>query len=383
MTWAPQQTGRTDLPGMPAMAQAYARWANAHGGIDGRRLRVLTCNVHDDYEGAAHCASRAVDEGAVAVVGSYSHFGSAFMWTLEGAGIPYIGGYGVTEEELSSPLSYPVNGGLPALVAGNGRQLAAGGCDRVALVRPDDVGGDTLPPLLDAGLRQGGAAGAAPAADVRALAEATEYRVPARQALRAASGGPGRGCVTAVMGGRTDTFFDSFRRLEGSDGVVAASVLGSVGQSLVDRTGGAAGPLEGAYATGWYPVGDDPRWKQLRQVVRQYAFGDDRIDTGDPAVQTTWIAYSVLKAALESLGEDAAVTPHALRHVLNTGPAIRTGGLTPPLRWHFDDLLGAEGASRVVNTKVTYQRVRDGRLVAVHDGFVDVGRTLGGAGHGR
>ena len=34
----------TNLPGMPAMAKAYARWANASGGINGHELRVLTCN---------------------------------------------------------------------------------------------------------------------------------------------------------------------------------------------------------------------------------------------------------------------------------------------------------------------------------------------------
>ncbi|BFO22444.1 hypothetical protein SHKM778_88320 [Streptomyces sp. KM77-8] len=41
--------------------------------------------------------------GAVAVVGSYSQYADSFMPALEGAGIPYIGGYGVTNNEFTSP----------------------------------------------------------------------------------------------------------------------------------------------------------------------------------------------------------------------------------------------------------------------------------------
>ena len=42
MTWAPDQTRATNMPGMPARAKASARWDTAHGGINGRRLEVLT-----------------------------------------------------------------------------------------------------------------------------------------------------------------------------------------------------------------------------------------------------------------------------------------------------------------------------------------------------
>ena len=145
MTWAPDGTNATNKPGMPAMAKAFAGWVNAAGGIDGHKLRVLTCNERNDSVAAANCARRAVDENVVAVVGSYSQCGQQFMSPLEAAGIPFLGGYGVSDEEFSSFASYPVNGGQAALLAGNGRQLARN-CDRTALVRPDTIAGDDLPP---------------------------------------------------------------------------------------------------------------------------------------------------------------------------------------------------------------------------------------------
>ncbi|MFE3327768.1 ABC transporter substrate-binding protein [Streptomyces sp. NPDC059176] len=371
MTFAPEESRATNMPGMPAMAQAYAKYVNAHGGIDGHELRVLTCNEHNTTSGAAACSRQAVDEGAVAVVGSYSQNGRAFMAPLEAAGIPYIGGYGVSEEEFTSYLSYPVNGGQAALLAGNGRQLADN-CRKVSLVRPDTVTGDGLPALLDAGLASGKGRSSS---DVKATEDATEYGEPAARA-RSKAGAEG-GCVTAVLGERTATFFDSFRRLpEDGREVRISSVLSSVGQPLIDRTGGAGGPFEGAYMTGWYPYAGDPRWGTMRQVIREYAFGDDRIDPADAGVQTTWIAYTVLKKAIESLDRDA-ISANALAHTLDTGVRVETGGLTPTLSWRFEDMLGAPGFPRVVNPNVTFQVVRSGRLVAQKPGFVDVSQIMG------
>ncbi|MDT3399318.1 ABC transporter substrate-binding protein [Streptomyces sp. B1866] len=502
MTWAPEDTSATNMPGMPAMARAFARWVNDTGGIHGRKLRVLTCNEHNDSVQAATCARRAAAEKAVAVVGSYSQHGSSFMAPLEIKGIPYIGGYGLSEEEFSSPYSYPVNGGQAALFAGNGRQLASI-CEQVALVRPDTIAGDELPDLLNAGLTAGGGR---PATDVRAPEDASDYTAQAREALKgvgartgagtgtgadgvgastpdpaatgadgspapttgtdatpaASTGSPGtdtagtsgstagdygttasptagtdpstgpadtaattgtsgagtsgaesggtgtsagttgtgggatsatsaevasstgaarRGgksgsCVTAVLGMRTSTFFDSFRRVhEKEPKVRIASVLGSVRQALVDSTGGADSALEGAYATGWYPAADDPRWRPMNEVISKYAFNDNAIDPADPGTQTTWIAYTALRSVLLSLkpGDISATT---VRRALDNGYSVNTGGLTPTLRWADGDMLAVSSYSRITNADVTYQEVRDGRLVATRQGFVDVTDTL-------
>lgn len=186
--------------------------------------------------------------------------------------------------------------------------------------------------------------------------------------------------MTATLGERTDTFFDSFRRLQPAGSKVRiASVLGSAGQALVDRTGGRSGPLEGAYLTGWYPVASDPRWNPMRKVINDHAFGDNRIDPADPGVQTTWIAYTVLRSVIEELGEQGTdeITAQAVQQTLDRGDrAVDTGGLTPKLRWRSGDMLAVPDFPRTVNGLVTYQAVRDGRLVAAKQGFVDVTRTL-------
>ncbi|MFI8088423.1 ABC transporter substrate-binding protein [Streptomyces sp. NPDC086080] len=372
MTWAPEDTGATDKPGMPAFAEAYARWINSRGGIDGRRLSVLTCNEQNDATAAARCARRAVEEKAVAVVGSYSQHADTFLPTLETAGIPYIGGYGITNDEFTSPLSYPVNGGQPALLAGLGRTLADS-CGPVALIRPDTIAGDQLPPLLDSGLKAGGhdAVG-----DQRAAEAATSYEGQTKQALEhAAADAEEPGCVVPALGDRTGTFMDSFRRARGDyPEVRTATVLGSVDQSAIDASGGASGPYEGSYVTGWYPAASDARWDAMKEVIKEEAFGDNRIDAADAGVQTTWIAYTVFRQVVESL--DGEVTADTVSGALDGGLKVTTGDLTPTLRWRFQDELAAVGFPRLVNANVTLQVVEKGRLVAAREGFTDVTQTL-------
>ncbi|GAA4598983.1 ABC transporter substrate-binding protein [Streptomyces violaceoruber] len=373
MTWAPQDTGATNKPGMPALARAYARSINAQGGLAGRKLNVLTCNDHNDSVAAAKCARRAVKENAVAVVGSYSQYADSFFPVLEGARIPYIGGYGLTNTEFTSPLSYPVNGGQPALLAGLGTALA-GSCGPVTLVRPDTIAGDQLSALLDSGLASGGHERSH---DQRAAEDATAYDDQAERALARDGGGPAEpGCVVPVLGDRTGTFMDSFRRARGDRADVrTATVLGSVDQTTINASGGASGPYEGAYVTGWYPAVSDPAWDGLKRLIKDQAFGDNDVDPADAGVQTTWIAYTVLKQVVESLG-DGEVSSDTVRRALDDGPEVGTGGLTPGLRWTFADKLASVGFPRLVNADVTLQVVREGRLVSARDGAVDTTRTL-------
>ncbi|WP_327219879.1 ABC transporter substrate-binding protein [Streptomyces cyaneofuscatus] len=375
MTWAPDQVDDADavtMPGVPAMAKTYARWINERGGIDGRELRVITCDERDTAAGAERCARQAVDREVAAVVGSYSRHGQSAIPVLESGGIPYIGGYGASDEEFRSYLSYPVNGGQSALLAGHGRQLA-GGCERVSLVRPDSLGGARMPQLLNTGLL---AAKRPESTDILAPENATSYDEQATKALRRRADGS---CVAAVLGSRTETFFDSFRRLEpAGERVSISSVLGSVSQPLIDRTGGRTSPFEGAFVTGWYPDAGDARWNGMREVIREHAFGDNSIDPDDTGVQTTWIAYTVLKAVVEAIDDDT-VTANKVTSALNRGTEVDTGGLTPVLRWRFKDLLGTSPYPRIVNADVTFQVVREGRLIAQKKGFVDVAEALSDA----
>ena len=370
MTWAPTGTNATNMPGMPAMAKAIEAYVNDQGGLDGRKLKVLTCNERNDAVAVTDCAQQAADAKAVAVVGSYSQEGSSFISALEADDIPYIGGYGITEDEYQSVMSFPINGGLPALLAGSGLQLAQT-CKRVTLVRPDSITGDQFPIFLDQGLRT---AGRQPVRDLLTKDDANDYTGIAAQAVgddRSSS------CVSAVLGDHTSTFFDALRRSgDQQPRVQLSSVIGSVQQAVVDASGGPQSPLEGARITDWYPPASDPRWDEMKSVVKKYAFGDDAIDVADPGAQTTWIAYEVFTKVVRAMGAKADIDADSLQKALNSTSKLSTGGLTPDLGWTDADMLGVPEHPRMVNTKVVYQVVRDGRLVQARPGFVDLTKTL-------
>ncbi|WP_035798687.1 ABC transporter substrate-binding protein [Kitasatospora mediocidica] len=370
MTWSPSDTGTADRPGMTELAQAIGRGIDDQGGLAGHQIKVLTCNEHNTADGATACAKQAVDANVVAVIGSYSQFGDSFMPALEGAGIPYLGGYGLSSPEFTSPVSYPVDGGLPALVAGSGRQLVAAGCHGVSLIRPDTPAGDGLVGVLAGALKPAGVK----LLDVPAQEKSTDYTGTAQKAIGDDRAG---NCVTAALSPvPTQTLLDSFRRMPHTD-TRLASVVGSVQQSVVDSTGGDGGPLGGAYVTGWYPPESSTVWAPLRTTLLKYADGQAQVDDADPGVQTTWVAYQVFQQAIDKLSGQP-VTPKALRGVLDSGDQFTTGGATPPLNWGLTNMLASASAPRLVNTSVTFQQVQGGRLVAQQPGFVDVRWVLTG-----
>ncbi|MGW2373839.1 ABC transporter substrate-binding protein [Kitasatospora sp. NPDC001683] len=371
MTWAPSGTGAADRPGMTALAESIGRDVNLKGGLNGHRLHVITCNEHNTADGAKDCAQQAVDAKAVAVIGSYSQWGDAFMPVLERAGIPLIGGYGLSQPEFSSPLSYPVDGGMPALIAGSGRQLVEAGCKSVALIRPDTPAGDNLLGYLGNALKPAGMK----LLDVKAPEQSSDYTQVARKAI--GKDEPGN-CVTSAMAAEpTGNLLDAYRRLTPKNTRIA-SVIGSVQQSVVDSTGGDSGPLAGAFVTGWYPPESAKIWDGLRSVVRSDTTGGRTIDVSDPGVQTTWVAYEVFRVVVEKLSAAGKpVDAKSIAALLDSGEGIDVG-LTPPLNWGTTNMLPSTESPRLVNTWITYQVVRNGRMTLQQPGFVDVRWVLTG-----
>jgi ABC-type branched-subunit amino acid transport system substrate-binding protein len=366
MTWAPENTAVGGQPGVTALAEAIGKLVNDDGGLQGHPLQVLTCNEHGTATGAADCANKAVSENVVAVVGSYSENAETFMPVLETHGIPYIGGFGLSPEEFTSPMSYPVNGGYQALLAGNGEQLVQSGCRRVAVVSPDTLDGDNMLNFLNVGL----ATGHIDAVQVPAVPGGTDYTTQAAEAIGADLP---HSCVTTTLDpASTATFFDDYRRLAPRH-TQLSSVIGSFQQSLVDSTGGAEGPLRAALATSWYPPDSSPVWDALHAAVTKYAFTDNRINPADPGEQTTWIAYEVLRKAADSV--KGPITATAIRTYLDFCAPIVTGQ-TPPLAWRNTDMLALASAPRLVNTEVSFLQVRNGQLAEAGKGPVDVRSLL-------
>lgn len=360
MTWAPTG-GRPGMAGLPLIAQAYAAQLNAGGGIAGRPLQVLTCTTPVAAGGASACAQQAIAHGVVAVVGSYTPAGGSALADLQAAGIPYLGGMDTAMEELTSPASFPVQGGSAVLESGQGVQLAKAGCAKVASVhlqRPGDV---TPARNLDLGLR---ASGTPPAKDVV---------VPVRQGTpdfssAAVNATTSTDCVNVAVGEQNaESFIAAYQPLAGTQRLGATA--GTLPGPLLRTYGATGGPLDGAWITSYYPPIGDPKWSAFRTAVQRYVGDKSAVDTSSPYEQTTWVAYLVLTDVLKRV---SIMDSPAVISALKDASTVDTGGLTPPLTWHRGSMLPVPGMTRVTNTSVTFLVVRDGQLATDRGGFLDI-----------
>jgi branched-chain amino acid transport system substrate-binding protein len=80
------------------------------GGVDGRPIELITCDVEFSATGSQACGQQMVEEGVVAVIGGIDLFDDAVN-VLEENGIPYVGGIPVSFAAAESPLSFQFSGG--------------------------------------------------------------------------------------------------------------------------------------------------------------------------------------------------------------------------------------------------------------------------------
>lgn len=131
-----------DLTGAPgaqevAVSQAAVRHVNEDlDGIDGHPLRLVVGEELGDVARARECARRFVAEGAIAVFGLGIAWADGGLPVLEEAGVPWLGA-AINPAESTSPVSFPLIGGVPAELSALARHLAARGVRSVAVVAPD------------------------------------------------------------------------------------------------------------------------------------------------------------------------------------------------------------------------------------------------------
>ncbi|MET0702563.1 MAG: ABC transporter substrate-binding protein [Mycobacterium sp.] len=102
---------------MAPSAQAAVDRVNDAGGVNGRKLKLISCNDKYDPSEALRCAKKAVQENATAVIGSLSAFGDQTGPILATKGIPNIGANGLVPSDYTSKLSYLLDPGVAAYTA--------------------------------------------------------------------------------------------------------------------------------------------------------------------------------------------------------------------------------------------------------------------------
>jgi ABC-type branched-subunit amino acid transport system substrate-binding protein len=341
----------TPFPEIEIGAKAAAKAINDAGGLNGHQITVVGCDTKAEPNEATKCAQQAVKDEAIAVVGAFDFKGD-YMAVLERAEIPVLAPF-AQAVELTSPLSYPVNGGSPTLLAGEISVLASQGARNVSFVAPAAaVEGEDLSalwaPVIDhfPGLQAELIAVPSETTDLSAIAEK-------------ASKGDALGI--ALQAGQFVPFIKAFNqaapdiRLRGTD-------TNSLDAGTIKTL---ASDVEGFLAASNYM----PATTEGNDAVDAFNAAIDAIDPEAPRNDFTVVGYlgvQLFAQAAEGLDDVSNVS---LRESLDSGQAFDLG-LTPPVS--FDEPSTAmEGATRVFNTAVVYVELKDGKFLPIDGQFVD------------
>lgn len=143
------------LPEMVTGASAAVKRINDGGGINGKKITLITCDDQGNPNTAAECGRKAVSEGVVTVVGGLSTYDNRFIPSLEAAKIPYLGSTDQLPIHHTSPVSFPIISGAVTYVSGP-MLLSREGCKKASILIVDQPGVDDAVAQMKSGFNDSG-----------------------------------------------------------------------------------------------------------------------------------------------------------------------------------------------------------------------------------
>jgi ABC-type branched-subunit amino acid transport system substrate-binding protein len=110
LTATPIATAGDDETAQEVAGKAAVAAINAAGGINGHPLNLTVCNSEFDPNVETDCARQAVSSHVAAVVGGVTLYPGLYT-TLQAAGIPFVGSYGLVPQDFTDSNVFPIDGG--------------------------------------------------------------------------------------------------------------------------------------------------------------------------------------------------------------------------------------------------------------------------------
>ncbi len=336
--------------------EARAKAVNAAGGIGGRPLEVEVCNTKLDPNVTVQCARKAVSEDVTAVVGGLTFFPQVFP-ILEKAGIPFIGGLGISPEELNSPISYPVGAGEPGWFYGEAKLLADKGVQNPAFITCEPASCQWAAEVFEEGWN---AIGSGKIGKKIVIPDGQADMAP----IAASATAKGIDGIALATYDSVNAQLVKEIRQTGFEGPIVINAT-----NISPETIKALGPMaKGLYAAGnQLPTSsDDPAVKQYREELEAQKPGTKLTELGTNA----WAATDLFVRVAEKLDQvDAETLKQALD---STNEPIETG-IAPPWQTPTDPPL--EKFSRLQRVWAAISEAQpDGSLKQETDGFTDVAK---------
>jgi branched-chain amino acid transport system substrate-binding protein len=105
--FANMDTGTTSFPGILTDAQAAEQYVNAHGGVAGHKIQLVSCDMKNDAQSAQECGQEFANNPNIpfAIVGLTLN-GGPFYQAMAAAHKPTLGMIGITPADNAPPDTY-------------------------------------------------------------------------------------------------------------------------------------------------------------------------------------------------------------------------------------------------------------------------------------
>jgi ABC-type branched-subunit amino acid transport system substrate-binding protein len=352
-------------PNIEYTALAYQDWINKNGGINGRPLQVDVCDSQGTADGSTACARKAVEDGVVAVIGSFNFNPDALVEILEPAGIAYFGACCMLgAKEFQSKLAFPL-GSHQMYGVGFVKKAQELGCKKShAVIIEGAEGFFGVLQAAAANLKYAGLDGEF------TLLPGTPGDFSAQVAAATAGG---TDCVLMVV---SETPFVAWMPAWEASGTTA-KLFGPQGNLSAVSIAGASDPtkLDGSIVVGAYPDLSCPAWDNYRASLTA-TNADPAQDYNSLGGLGTWTAYM----GFTQVASNVSGTLDAKSFAAAASTAlVNLPGMIPDVNFTQDFSAALGGAfTRMFNTSVVYSTIKDGKITPLGgcEDFDNVGPIL-------
>lgn len=332
-------------PNIDYTAQAYETWINANGGINGQPLDVIVCDSQGTADGSTACARQAVEEGVIAVVGSFNFAPDALVDVLEPAGIAYFGACCMLgAQEFQSKIAFPL-GSHQMYGVGFVKKGLEEGCEKMHAVIIQ--GAESFFGVLQLAAERLGGADRLDQEFTVLPAVAQDYAPQVAEALAG-----GTDCVLMVVSETPFLAWMPAWEQADTENVKLFGPQGNLSSKVVAQSPDAT---EGAFVVGAFPDLSCDAWTDYRAAL-QAINAPTTEDYNSLGGLGTWTAYMGMTQIAESMTDE--INSANFLKAADTA-VVNLPGMIPDVNF-AEEFNGFPAFLRMFNTSVVYSQVQNG-----------------------
>ena len=337
-------------------ANLAAEYINDQGGINGRPVEVIVCDVQFDPAIAATCARDAVAEGVVSVVGSFTYFAESIVPVIAESDITWFGACcPISPSELTSPHSFNI-GNQPMYAVGEVKRAVEDGCEAINAVIAEGADAIFRGPMENAMTAYGKEFG-----DV--IITPTIAQDYSAEVARATTGAD---CMVVVMSETPFLTWNTALQQSGSD----IKQYGNQGNLNAISAKGAEQVTDGNIISGMYPDISTEPWDEYRMMLEKNNVDQVANDFNSLGGMGTWAAYMGFYQIASGIEGD--LTAASFFEAASNTSSLDLGGMVPVLDFTTEWTDGLPGYARLFNRSVVYSQLSNGQVIPVTNDFFDV-----------